>query len=164
MSDENALVVTPQKIAVAAGGERIIRLITLSPQQKETTWRVYFESVSEDIFSNEVTRKKEKSAEVGVSIVWGALVHVAPNTFKPGLIFNSTTEKVINNGTVRIPFKEVGICDTSGKCIWKKDNSTIYPDTEVRISAFNSAPKGSYKIKYINWITNTEEVMTLPTQ
>ena len=44
---EGGVVVTPEKFALAAGAMRVVRLVSLTPPEKETTWRVYFEGVKQ---------------------------------------------------------------------------------------------------------------------
>jgi hypothetical protein len=50
MPDANQLLVMQQNIALSAGSESIVMLVSMNPPAKETTWRVYFESVSENAF------------------------------------------------------------------------------------------------------------------
>lgn len=164
MSDASQLIVTPQKIALSAGGERLVRLVSFNPPQKETTWRVYFEGVNEDAYNlNAGENKKTASdAQVGVSIVWGALVHVAPQKEIAKMEYTPSTGRVINTGTVRIPVKELGTCRSSGDCTWEKKELTLYPDCELSMPGVTFLPEKTYKIKYFNWIKNTTEVMELP--
>lgn len=165
MNDSSALIVTPQKLAVTAGGERVVRLISLTSPKKETTWRVYFEGVSEAEFNdgshNEQPQKN--SAEVGVSIVWGALIHVAPAKEIASLSLNTTSRKIINTGTVRIPLQSIGVCDLGGKCNWRKETATIYPGTEIALKSLNISSGKTYRVKYSNWLNGTNEEMNLPT-
>lgn len=164
MSDASQLIVTPQKIALSAGGERLVRLVSLNPPQKETTWRVYFEGVNEDVYnlSNQKNRNIIGEANVGVNIIWGALVHVAPQKVNASLVYNFSTGKVINNGTIRIPVKEVGVCNSFSECKWEKKELTFYPGSALPIDGIKIFPSMTYKIKYFNWIKNTTEVMELP--
>lgn len=164
MSDAAQLIVTPQKIALAAGGERVVRLVSVNPPQKETTWRVYFEGVNEAAynFTSGPEGKAPGDAQVGVNIIWGVLVHVAPQKAVAGVEYNSTSGKVTNTGTIRIQVKEIGTCRSASDCTWKKKELTLYPDSELAIPGVTFKPGNLYKIKYFNWIKNTEEVMELP--
>lgn len=164
MSDANQLIVTPQKIALAAGGERIVRIVSVNPPQKETTWRAYFEGVNEDAYNLNSGEDKNTAgdAQVGVSIIWGALVHVAPKKVIASVEYSPSSGKVLNTGTVRIPVKELGTCRSASDCTWEKKELTLYPDCELSIPGATFLPGKTYKIKYFNWIKNTTEVMELP--
>ncbi|WON76147.1 fimbrial protein [Serratia sp. UGAL515B_01] len=160
MADEGSLVVTPQKLAVAAGATRIVRLVTMKAPAKETTWRVYFEGVSEKEYKGQ-TQGKENSTEVGVSIVWGVLAHVAPETIIPRLKFNPDTGEIVNDGTIRMPLNEIGICEGSKRCVWKKEKATVYPDTSIRLKSVRFESGKTYRAKYFNWVSNKNEELTL---
>ncbi|WP_338501847.1 hypothetical protein VRB18_20050 [Erwinia aphidicola] len=122
MSDAGQIIVTPQKIALAAGGERVVRIVSMTPPEKETTWRVYFEGVSETVFNAYSDEKSQagKAAQVGVNIIWGALVHVAPRKARASLRYIPSTGNILNDGTLRIPVTEVGVCSPGGECRWEK--------------------------------------------
>jgi len=164
MSDANQIIVTPQKLALAAGGERLVRLVSMNLPAKETTWRVYFEGINESTFNSDSMKNKQagNSAEVGVNIIWGALVHVAPQKVVASLKYSPSTGRVTNDGTIRIPVKEVGVCHSAGECKWEKKALTFYPDSELPIPGVNFSRGYTYKIKYFNWIKNTTEEIDLP--
>lgn len=164
MSDASQLIVTPQKIALAAGGERLVRLVSVNLPQKETTWRVYFEGVNEDVYNLNAGGNKNAAgdAQVGVSIIWGALVHVAPQQTQASMEYKVASGRVINTGTIRIPVMELGTCRSSSDCKWEKKELTLYPDCELTIQGVTFEPGKTYKVKYFNWIKNTTEVMDLP--
>ncbi|MDX7626713.1 fimbrial protein, partial [Enterobacter bugandensis] len=52
-SNADEVAVVPAKIALAAGTERVVRIVSLLPPKKETTWRAYFESVDEREFNDD---------------------------------------------------------------------------------------------------------------
>lgn len=164
ISAGESLVVTPQKLALTAGGERIVRLVSLAFPEKETTWRVYFESVSENTFNkaNNEKNSENRTAEVGVSIVWGALVHVAPAESIVSLKYNPGSAEVINEGTIRLPLRELAICNTTGECSWKKETSTVYPGTTIRLAGMRFSSEIKYRVKYYNWLKNATEEIELP--
>lgn len=122
MSDANQLIVTPQKLALAAGGERLVRIVAINLPEKETTWRVYFEGVNEDAYNLRPGEKQNApgDAHVGVSIIWGALVHVAPQKVIASVEYSPSSGSLINTGTVRIPVKELGTCRSASDCTWEK--------------------------------------------
>ncbi|MTD28097.1 fimbrial protein [Erwinia sorbitola] len=160
--DSTALILTPQKIALSAGSERIVRLVSVIPPKKESTWRAYFESVNEDNFLSSASEGEEKNiASIGVNIIWGALIHVAPEVVIPSLKINADDGQVINDGTVRIPVKEWGECGLDGQCQWKKKIVTIYPDTGIYLPGMKFSADKKYRVKYINWLTKKMEELPL---
>lgn len=151
MTGDGSLIATPQKLAIAAGGERTVRLVTLTAPAKETTWRVYFEGVSENEFNG--SGSKSNAADVGVNIVWGVLVHVAPQKALVSLRYNPETGDIANDGTLRVPLNEVGECAPAGGCVWKKETKTVYPGTSVKLSTVTFRAGHAYRVRYLNWIS-----------
>lgn len=160
VNDLNNLVIAPSKIALSAGGERIVKLVTMNPPQKETTWRAYFEGVSEEN-AGDLSGKNGK-ATIGVNIVWGALIHVAPAKISPSLEINIKDNKIINTGTVRMPIIELAECSGESECEWRKISLSIYPDTRLGIKGVNFNRNKLYKVKYVNWVNNKTEEISLP--
>lgn len=164
IADQSALVVTPQKLALTPGGERIVRLVSLFPPVKETTWRVYFESVPEEVFEGQSDPNVpvRSSADVGVSVIWGALVHVAPANSQISLKYTPTSAFIINDGSVRVPITEIAVCAPGNNCRWKKLKTTVYPGTEVPLGGVLFTAGNTYRIKYFDWIKNSSEEIELP--
>ncbi|MBU9844766.1 fimbrial protein [Rahnella ecdela] len=164
VADQSALVVTPQKLALTPGGERIVRLVSLFPPTKEATWRVYFESVSEEVFDghSQTSEPVHSSADVGVSVVWGALIHVAPVNPWVSLKYKPASDVIINEGTVRVPIKEIATCNSGNNCVWKTLKATIYPSTEVHLPKMILTAGKTYRIKYFDWIKNSNQEIELP--
>ncbi|WP_241627792.1 fimbrial protein [Rosenbergiella epipactidis] len=159
----SGLIVTPDKIALSASGQRIVRLVSVIPPKKETTWRAYFESVNEANFialpgSDD---KGSKTTSLGLNVIWGALIHIAPEKAIASLKIKDGSGDILNDGTIRIPINELGTCDKSGQCQWKKISQTIYPDTVVNIKDISFDKNKEYRIKYKNWITQSNEELTL---
>ncbi|MBY6257787.1 fimbrial protein [Phytobacter diazotrophicus] len=164
MTADGALVITPQKLAVSPGGQRLVRLVAVNLPEKETTWRVYFEGVSENEFNGitDPAHKSKTTAQVGVSIIWGALVHVAPRNPVVSLKIDGRTGMFINDGTVRIPLTQIGECTSTGGCTWHKEGATVYPDTKVKIKSFSYHPGSLYKVRFKNWLEDKNEEISLP--
>lgn len=164
MSTSGALVVAPTKLALSAGSERIVRLVSMRPPQKESTWRLYFEGVKQPTSDTIADKNSEqhRQAQVGVSIIWGALIHVAPETIKASLAFNPTSGKVVNNGTIRLPLREIGACDSAGTCQWQKETATVYPGTELTLKSLKLTPEKNYRVKYYHWIDRTVKEIEIP--
>ncbi|NIE54784.1 fimbrial protein [Pantoea sp. Ap-870] len=156
--DDGGLIITPLKLAITPGSSRIVRMVTLNPPEKETTWRVYIQEVSAEEFNSADDNKPQSkaSAEVGVNIVWGALVHVLPRQTVFSLGFSPKSGLVFNNGTSRIKIKEIGECSSGGGCVWKASGASVYPDTHVKIFPFKYKPGSSYKVRFLG-IPNGEK-------
>ncbi|MGR7259705.1 fimbrial protein [Klebsiella aerogenes] len=160
---DGGVVVTPEKFALAAGALRIVRLVSLTPPEKESTWRVYFEGVKQpDSILPVQSSGTPASAKLGVNVIWGALVHLAPEKPVVSLRINPASGTLKNDGTLRVPLKEIGVCDTSDKCRWFKEDATIYPDTERKLKVLTQVRGQKYKFRYFNWINKTAEEADLP--
>lgn len=158
---QSSLVITPQKLAISAGSQRLVRLVALELPEKETTWRVYFEGVPELEDNVAAASPQKTTTKVGINLVWGALVHVAPKKAVASLTLDAQRGQVINDGTLRIPLREVGVCDQSGVCDWKKETTTIYPGTELKIASLMVKPGKTYKARYFNWLKKRVEEIDL---
>lgn len=158
---KNALVITPQKLAISAGSQRLVRLVAVELPEKETTWRVYFEGVPEPD-DGAAAGTQATSTKVGISLVWGALVHVAPKTAVASLRLDTKRGLVMNDGTLRMPLREVGVCDLAGACQWKKETATVYPGTEIKIASLIVQPGKKYKARYYHWLKKAVEEIDLP--
>ncbi|HGE6932757.1 TPA: fimbrial protein [Enterobacter cloacae] len=155
-SNADEVAVVPAKIALAAGTERVVRIVSLLPPKKETTWRAYFESVDEREFNDDsvLNSSVKKSATVGVNIIWGALIHVLPITNVPALSYKIRTGEILNSGNVRMPIKEIGVCKVNGQCVWSKVIKTIYPDMINSISGVTFHPGRDYRARYMDETQN----------
>ena len=160
----NSLVITPQKLAISAGSQRLVRLVALELPEKETAWRVYFEGVSESALDDAAASASAQatSTKVGISLVWGALVHIAPKNPLVSLKLDAQSGLVINDGTLRVPLREVGICDLAGACRWQKETTTVYPSTELKIATFVVLPGKRVKARYYHWLKKTVEEIDVP--
>lgn len=159
--EEEGIIATPQKFALAAGTQRIIRLMTAELPEKETTWRVYFQGVNSlEDDSAKSSPDLAMSGNLGINIIWGVLIHLPPKTPVVALSLNKSTGQVFNEGTMHVTLKEFGICNSDEDCRWINASGNIYPDGHKTIPALKtSAP--TYKIRYHNWIKNTNEEMNL---
>lgn len=160
---EGGVVVTPDKFALAPGAMRVVRLVSLTPPEKETTWRVYFEGVKQpDSIIHGQPESTAATAKLGVNVIWGALVHLAPATERVSLHIDPARGTVTNAGTLRVPLREIGICQSDDVCKWIKEDATIYPDTERKLKTLNQVNGKKYKFRYFNWVKKTAEEADLP--
>lgn len=160
---EGGIVVTPEKFALAAGALRVVRLVSLTAPAKESTWRVYFEGVKQpESILPSPSGGPAASARLGVNVIWGALVHLAPEKVVVSLHIDPARGALKNDGTVRVPLREIGVCDAADNCRWIKEDATIYPDTERQLKTLAQAKGQKYKFRYFNWINKTAEEADLP--
>ena len=162
--ESKGLIVTPQKFALASGVKRVIRLISIEPPEKETVWRVYFEGVAAPEELQAPSAKSDFKPKIGVNLVWGVLVHVAPLKPVASLKIDKASGEVVNTGTLRIPVKEIGVCNIKDSCKWYPENLTVYPDTSRKIKRINLNSSDTYKIRYFNWIDKTNQELDLPSK
>lgn len=160
--ESKGLIVTPQKFALASGVKRVIRLISIEPPEKETVWRVYFEGVAAPEELKVSPEKSDFKPKIGVNLIWGVLVHVAPLKPVVSLKIDKASGEVVNTGTQRVPVKEIGVCDRQDSCKWFPENLTVYPDTGRRIKRINPNSSDTFKIRYFNWIDKTNQELALP--
>lgn len=160
---DTGIAVVPSKIALAAGSERIVRIVSMLPPEKETTWRIYFESVDKNTFTSELTGKssgKDISTRVGVNIIWGVLLHVPPENVVVSMKYRPGSSEILNDGTVRLPLKEIGICNNQGECKWQGKVQTIYPDMRILLKDFTFKSGQQYKFKYTDVTTGDIKEIT----
>lgn len=139
-SGEDAIVISPAKFALPAGGTRLVRVIPLGAPQKEVLYRVYLQPVAAP--SEEVSASgNDVSGSVAFSLVWAPLVRVLPKAAAPGLDVSNST--LTNTGNVRIGLVEVGACQSEkdgSSCQWTKFERSVYPDQQFRLDGLHSAP------------------------
>lgn len=159
---DTGIAVVPSKIALAAGSERIVRIVSMLPPEKETTWRIYFESVDKNTFASEITGKssnKNISTRVGVNIIWGVLLHVLPENIAVSMKYRPGSSELLNAGTVRLPLKEIGVCNKQDECKWQRKVQTIYPGMHVLLKDFTFRSGEKYRFKYTDVTTgNIKEI------
>lgn len=142
---EAAIAVTPGKFALSGGGNRLIRVIPLQPVQQETAYRVYFEGVrgpDEGVLEggDEASR-----ANVGVSLVWGALVNVVP---ADGVVDVRLQGDTLHNvGTLRLGITSVAECTSAGACTAHEVSRSLYPAAQLQLP-FQPRPGSSLQLRY----------------
>ncbi|MEX0180681.1 MULTISPECIES: pilus assembly protein [unclassified Stenotrophomonas] len=139
---EAAIAITPGKFALAGGGNRLIRVIPLQPVLQETAYRVYFEGVR----GPEETPVAEDSAQanVGVNLVWGALVNVLPRdgTVLPA-VHGSTLR---NDGTLRLGITSIADC-VGNRCTAHDVSRSLYPGSSLQLP-FTASPGHTVQLRY----------------
>lgn len=146
---DNEIIVSPARIIVPAGGERAVRLTSLSQPVQETLYRVYFEGVPSavDLSGNikDDISFKDKKASVSINIIYGALVRVLPETkhIQLNVIRGSKGEiSLRNDGNVRVGLAGIELCPTeknNDKCIYHKYERGLYPQQKTSVITRNSS-------------------------
>ncbi|WP_104013521.1 fimbrial protein TcfA [Burkholderia anthinoferrum] len=154
-SGDDAIVISPAKFALPAGGTRLVRVIPLGVPQKEVLYRVYLQPVvaSDDDFAV----KGIVSGKVDFSLVWAPLIRVLPKTPVPD--FDVSNGKLTNTGNVRIGLLEAGACESEegdAACRWTKFDRSVYPDQQFRLEGMHSAPY--VRIRYrVGGVTDVQQ-------
>lgn len=139
-SGDDAVVISPAKFALPAGGTRLVRVISLGVPQKEALYRVYMEPVA-SLSEDHSAVNDEVSGKVNFTISWAPLVRVLPKTPVPD--FEVSNGLLTNTGNVRIGLIDAGACQTDtedSSCQWTKFERSVYPDQQFRMDGLNSAP------------------------
>lgn len=142
---EAAIAITPGKFALSGGGNRLIRVIPLQPVQEEQAYRVYFEGVRGPDDRPMETAVDGARANVGVSLVWGALVNVVPTDGVVNLDLRDGT--LHNTGTLRVGLTSVADCNASGACTAHELRRSLYPGTTVDLP-FQPTPGHTLQLRY----------------
>lgn len=126
---EAAVAITPGKFALSGGGNRLVRVIPLQSVEREAAYRVYFEGVA----GPEEERggsADAAEANVGVSLVWGALVNVLPpeGTVQPRVQGNT----LHNDGTLRLGITSIADCIGS-RCTAHEVSRSLYPGSSLQL-------------------------------
>ena len=139
-----AIAVTPGKFALAGGGNRLIRVIPLQPVEKETAYRVYFEGVRGPDSTERGGEGDRAQANVGVSLVWGALVNVLPAEATMRLQVDGN--RLRNTGTVRVGITSIADCD-GPRCTAHDVSRSLYPGSALELP-FATTPGHTLQLRY----------------
>ncbi|KVN24861.1 fimbrial protein [Burkholderia pyrrocinia] len=139
-SGDDAIVISPAKFALPAGGTRLVRVIPLSAPRKETLYRVYLQPAAPPS-DDEPGTKDGVAGQVNFSLVWAPLVRVLPKAAMADLDVSNGT--LTNTGNVRIGLLEAGACQSErdeASCQWTKFERSVYPDQTFRLKGLHPAP------------------------
>ncbi|MGS0896112.1 cable pilus chaperone CblB [Burkholderia stagnalis] len=140
-SGDDAVVISPARFALPAGGTRLVRVIPLGVPRKEALYRVYLQPVAAPSDDTAVAAKGDVSGKVSFSLVWAPLIHVLPKTPVPD--FDVSNGALINTGNVRIGLLEAGACQSEqddASCQWTKFDRSVYPGQSFRLDGLHPAP------------------------
>lgn len=127
----DAIAITPGKFALAGGGNRLVRVIPLSAVTQETAYRVYFEGVRADGDESSAPIDEGAAAQVGVSLVWGALVHVLPADPLADMRLDGAV--LHNTGNLRLGVTTVEHCVAKNPCQSHDIQHSLYPDQQLEL-------------------------------
>lgn len=140
-----AIAITPGKFALSGGGNRLIRVIPLQPVEKEAAYRVYFEGVRGPDDAEPEAGDEAARANIGVSLVWGALVNVVPIDGVVNLSLQGDTLR--NVGSLRVGITSVAECSAAGACTAHELSHSLYPDADLKLP-FQPRPGSSLQLRY----------------
>ncbi len=142
---EAAIAITPGKFALSGGGNRLIRVIPLRNVEKEAAYRVYFEGVRGPDGTLLEDDEQAAQANVGVSLVWGALVNVLPTNGSVDLQLQGDILR--NTGTLRVGITGAAECSTAGVCTPLELSKSLYPDAAMTLP-FQLQPGSTLQLQY----------------
>lgn len=142
---EAAIAITPGKFALSGGGNRLIRVIPLRNVEKEAAYRVYFEGVRGPDGTLLEDDEQAAQANVGVSLVWGALVNVLPANGRVDLQLQGDTLR--NVGNLRVGITGLAECSADGVCKPHDFAKSLYPDVELKLP-FLPQPGNTVQLHY----------------
>jgi len=140
-----AVAITPGKFALSGGGNRLIRVIPLRSVEKEVAYRVYFEGVRGPDGTLLEGDEQAAQANVGVSLVWGALVNVLPANGNVDLQLQGDTLR--NTGTLRVGITGVTECSAGGACTPHDLSKSLYPEAALKLP-FQPQPGSTLRLQY----------------
>lgn len=142
--NEAAIAITPGKFALAGGGNRLIRVIPLQPVEKETAYRVYFEGMRGPDGADHAGEGETAQANVGVSLVWGALVNVLPA--QSTMDVQVEGNHLRNTGTLRVGVTSIADCD-GARCTVHDVSRSLYPGSALELP-FPLQPGHTLQLRY----------------
>lgn len=129
--NQDGVVVTPGKFVLASGGNRLVRVIPLESVRQETPYRVYFEGVPPPQEEMTDEASETATANVGVSLIWGALVHVIPAQPVPDMQLDGAD--LHNNGNVRLGVTSIKACTAPTQCTEHPLERSLYPGARMAL-------------------------------
>ncbi|PJL59875.1 pilus assembly protein [Stenotrophomonas maltophilia] len=140
-----AIAITPGKFALSGGSNRLIRVIPLQTVEKEAAYRIYFEGVKGPDGTILEGDEQAAQANVGVSLVWGALVNVVPAKGHVDLKLQGNTLR--NTGTLRVGITGAAECNAGGACTPRELSTSLYPDAALTLP-FQLQPGNTLQLQY----------------
>ncbi len=134
---DDAVVVSPAKFVLPAGGSRLVRVIALGAPKDEQLYRVYLQPVAAPPEAAADTAQPASGVKSAVSfnLIWAPLVHVLPRQGAPALTV-SRDGVLSNTGNVRLGVIRAGACSSESEeasCIWRKVERSVYPGQTYRL-------------------------------
>lgn len=145
------IAVTPGKFVLGGGGNRLVRVIPLASVSEETAYRVYFEGVRPPSEMGTEEEPETATANVGVSLVWGALVHLIPPQPVPDMRIEG--RDLVNIGNVRLGVTTIQACTAGKECADHTLDHSVYPGERVALPFDPTAQRltVTYKLSYAGY-------------
>lgn len=156
----DAIAVTPGKFALAGGGNRLVRVIPLSTVTEETAYRVYFEGIRGDADETTTPAEKGPAAQVGLSLVWGTLVHILPAD--PLADMRLEGASLHNTGNLRLGVTTVEHCVTKTRCQSHDITHSVYPGEKLTLpftAASGERVRVHYRLSHAGYRSHERELL-----
>jgi hypothetical protein len=155
----DAIAVTPGKFALAGGGNRLVRVIPLGTVTQETAYRVYFEGVRGDADETSAHIEEGPAAQVGLSLIWGTLVHVLPADPLADMRLEGAT--LHNTGNLRLGVTTVERCVAKNRCESHDIQHSIYPGRQLELpftATSDDRVRVHYRLSHAGYRTHQREL------
>lgn len=139
-SGEDAIVISPARFALPAGGTRLLRVIPMGLPQSETVYRIYLQPTTA-LTDEDLDAGSSISGSVKFSIVWAPLVRVLPKAAMPN--FDVLNGELINTGNIRIGLIDAGACRSEKEeksCQLVSYERSVYPGQTLKLNGAQTAP------------------------
>ena len=153
------LVASPQRLVLPAGGSHVIQLISQQAPARETLYRVAVEPVAP--LPGEAEGESEPPTEVksdlGLVIVWAALVTVEPRQIQAKWTLNAAGDTLLNTGNIRLGVLRAGHCGSlteQDSCEWQTVNRIVYAGQELALPPY----QGEAPVFRLEYKTNGTQV------
>jgi P pilus assembly chaperone PapD len=146
------LVIMPPLFALPGGASKLVRMEAMDPAQKETIYRVMFQSVP-SLDDAATANTGAISSKLSVNLVWGVLVSVPPQQPVIRLALSGDKTRILNQGTQRVKIIDVALCragQTGKTCQHKTDNRNIFPEGNYPLPTLSGIQH--IEITYKDWI------------
>lgn len=149
-ADVQGLVASPQRLILPAGGSHVVRLISQQAPAKETLYRVAIEPVPPLPGEADADAPAEVTSDVGLVVVWAALVTVEPKQILPQWTLNDSGDTLVNTGNVHLGVLRAGHCTAlsdQSSCEWQPVKRIVYAGQRLALPEYHGeAPY--FRIEY----------------
>lgn len=151
------LVASPQRLILPAGGSHVVRLISQQAPARETLYRVAVEPVPPLPGEGDGETPTAVKSDVGLVVVWAALVTVEPKQILPQWTLNAAGDTLINNGNIHLGVLRAAHCTSpvdQDTCDWQPVKRIVYAGEQLALPDY----RGQAPHVRIEYKTNSTKV------